>query len=1348
MEGRFMEAGEATGNTKSDIAHNDVSKRKSRKSKKRKSSKHRHRNHASSNSNSRYDTPREEAPPLRNNKPSLDFLPPSGSAYNHHRSTPAKTPRPPPSTSKKQTILYEEARDDVEEGRSSTRRKRWWGGSNGSNFNFPRSRCETNETRYSDARDTIISEDVTSGNITYQKKQPVQQPSPRTSSRYYDATDEIYRSYAKSSFSRNSSSSNNKQHTIAYQQNMVDDYVSPMVEDHHHVPWSEQQFPTPPQLQNTHWRLKRSSHDNHQGNLRLPPSVNEKLNTNLNRDMDREDYCGGAMDEYAGAPYPQSPLSTTQHHDRSLLVLSTPATPAESIWHHVRKIFSGAFAFCDPDDELKSKDGYNNYDDYDDDGYHHKSSSNGTSRTYERTSSGLTNNQLVGPELLPSYSQDKMLEYSDLEDDGSSVFFGGDDRTKYTYGNDDNSTLCSNCSRDDLPVGCSPRPSSTFSSKESNTVEIAFMDETNGAIDPHFFRASILRDPALLMGCRYSGWDGKRSHYTATIPSSSFSSPPKNIGAGAGGGGAVVPSNKQQFPFKTPDSTGSSFDDNDESGSILPRRAGSGTFRILTDGERSWISPEHEGELGDATTVIHVIPSPSVHSSPTKQQSQSKTTINVSSTLGQQLQLSPKRTHRKQRSSISEMTSHTTTLDNNGNHLIHHTNGTAQDTTSCCNDTVSRSPVSIYLPPDEISPSQKEMMKDFLSSSSSDDDNDEASPETAPEVLSEPQLALSPVRNNTQSGGEAAAGTGMTFSPTRGLGRPPLIKNRLETIGTQRTVPQPNRARANTGNTTSSRSSMGMLSSATNGSYHRRTDSTVYFSPDTLSLICGNDNDNNRNAKNNLTLGAGVGNNKNKKLNGETKRSTSPDEPPMAVIRTCNKASNNSSSSPYHRRKVSHSSISQTITVVKLNRDEEVDISPIDDDLERNATDDELSPFMKAKQRKGYVVKRDDGVECTPIRRSNDVSSRCDSNDKDSCDKKSEKEEESGRSHFFPPPNQKNGVSVKLFGAGIHGGDVMEEEKKTDEADEKRNINAEDVYGQQQLSTPRDKKGTKKKKERGSPLLSKSSKRKSDNKIFISPSKQPELDYGHEEYFLPKCPAFVKELRKSGRTGNCVLEGWVAFSKGEKLIELLRQKKQDSDDAWNSYPELGRNDFRYATVLDDGPYLHLFSSRKKSKSNDSGEMGKSNDSTGVNSKVMSIDLSQNISPETRLISKKHGRCIVLVDKISKRVICTLLPVSLDPSFFRDKNRSRLVSDKKFENIRHRIFLTPPPAAHGDYRSRMESHVIHHSQRKNKKSNGGGEWGDPNFVEECFAPVAQLESVTYVLFAIDGAMKFKCSLVWN
>eukprot|EP00957_Ditylum_brightwellii_P086257 6564045-Ditylum_brightwellii.AAC.1 len=96
----------------------------------------------------------------------------------------------------------------------------------------------------------------------------------------------------------------------------------------------------------------------------------------------------------------------------------------------------------------------------------------------------------------------------------------------------------------------------------------------------------------------------------------------------------------------------------------------------------------------------------------------------------------------------------------------------------------------------------------------------------------------------------------------------------------------------------------------------------------------------------------------------------------MAVIRTCNKASNNSSSSPYHRRKVSHSSISQTITVVKLNRDEEVDISPIDDDLERNATDDELSPFMKAKQRKGYVVKRDDGVECTPTRRSNDVPSR------------------------------------------------------------------------------------------------------------------------------------------------------------------------------------------------------------------------------------------------------------------------------------------------------------------------------------------------------------------------------------
>ena len=79
-----------------------------------------------------------------------------------------------------------------------------------------------------------------------------------------------------------------------------------------------------------------------------------------------------------------------------------------------------------------------------------------------------------------------------------------------------------------------------------------------------------------------------------------------------------------------------------------------------------------------------------------------------------------------------------------------------------------------------------------------------------------------------------------------------------------------------------------------------------------------------------------------------------------------------------------------------------------------------------------------------------------------------------------------------------------------------------------------------------------------------------------QDCFLPKSSTFLKALRRSGRRGKVLIQGWAAFRENSTNLP--------SPSSWK---EIIRNpqrfDFRYIILLDDMPTLHIFSSRQKQK---------------------------------------------------------------------------------------------------------------------------------------------------------------------
>jgi hypothetical protein len=145
------------------------------------------------------------------------------------------------------------------------------------------------------------------------------------------------------------------------------------------------------------------------------------------------------------------------------------------------------------------------------------------------------------------------------------------------------------------------------------------------------------------------------------------------------------------------------------------------------------------------------------------------------------------------------------------------------------------------------------------------------------------------------------------------------------------------------------------------------------------------------------------------------------------------------------------------------------------------------------------------------------------------------------------------------------------------------------------------------------------------------------------------------------------------------------------------------------------------SKRNKPKKNDS--LKKEKDDS-----VKILKLTKNMSVETQSISRKHGQCVFLKDRSTNVTFCTLLPVLLDPSFFRDQEYSQVVCQKKFNRISKNLF-----------REKIEerSKLKELSLNGETSSPARNDW--PQYIDHVVSD-EQNTAVMHVSFALDAAIR--------
>lgn len=193
----------------------------------------------------------------------------------------------------------------------------------------------------------------------------------------------------------------------------------------------------------------------------------------------------------------------------------------------------------------------------------------------------------------------------------------------------------------------------------------------------------------------------------------------------------------------------------------------------------------------------------------------------------------------------------------------------------------------------------------------------------------------------------------------------------------------------------------------------------------------------------------------------------------------------------------------------------------------------------------------------------------------------------------------------------------------------------------------------------GSPLNDKENKvprRRKHHHISSSPSstninEQPPWN----DTFLPKSSTFLKALRRSGRRGKVLIQGWVAFRCQDDISweDIIHNPK--------------RCDFRYIILLDDMPILHLFTSRpRKQTKKDKPDLFK--DCTSIN-----LSGDDDVAVKINHVSKELGNevCIFNQDGMTNEVdkySFSLLPISIPQNVFLDKHQSRLAKGGVLECI--------------------------------------------------------------------------------
>lgn len=166
------------------------------------------------------------------------------------------------------------------------------------------------------------------------------------------------------------------------------------------------------------------------------------------------------------------------------------------------------------------------------------------------------------------------------------------------------------------------------------------------------------------------------------------------------------------------------------------------------------------------------------------------------------------------------------------------------------------------------------------------------------------------------------------------------------------------------------------------------------------------------------------------------------------------------------------------------------------------------------------------------------------------------------------------------------------------------------------------------------------------NSQLSQPILHPKARTLRPQLFLRQSVTFIKALRKTGRIGKVLIQGWVAFRQNVSWREVTLNTR--------------RCDFRYIILLDDMPILHIFMSQKRRRNEDP----KSNPFASC----MSLDLTQDIEVAVGLASKELGHEVYLVEADSNKLICSMLPVAMKNEVFLDKHRSRLTKGNALGNI--------------------------------------------------------------------------------
>jgi len=160
--------------------------------------------------------------------------------------------------------------------------------------------------------------------------------------------------------------------------------------------------------------------------------------------------------------------------------------------------------------------------------------------------------------------------------------------------------------------------------------------------------------------------------------------------------------------------------------------------------------------------------------------------------------------------------------------------------------------------------------------------------------------------------------------------------------------------------------------------------------------------------------------------------------------------------------------------------------------------------------------------------------------------------------------------------------------------------------------------------------------------------------------FLPKSSTFLKALRRSGRRGKVVIQGWVAF-------------RCQVDISWEDVihnPK--RCDFRYIILLDDMPILHMFTSRPRRKQ-------KKKSKPDLFKDCLSIDLSgdDDVAVKINHVSNELGNEVCIFNNLQDSEMTnedddtysfSLLPISIPQNVFLDKHQSRLAKGGVLERV--------------------------------------------------------------------------------